>query len=107
METIKLKYPIEVAGEKITNLNLRRVTVGDLELMNKESDELGKSIRLLSLIGEVAPEDVRKLDAHDFSKASEVVADFWHNCGCVALTDCKAGRGIPLAALGDQAIGVK
>ncbi len=76
METIKLKYPIEVAGEKITNLNLRRVTVGDLELMNREKDELGKSICLLSLIGEVTPDDVRRLDAHDFNQASEVVAGF-------------------------------
>jgi len=76
METITLKYPIEVAGEQITRLNLRRVTVGDLELMNRENDELGKSICLLSLIGEIAPDDVRKLDAHDFNQASAMVADF-------------------------------
>jgi len=76
METIKLKYPIDVAGEQITSLKLRRVTVGDLELMNCEKDELGKSIRLLSLIGEIAPDDVRRLDAHDFNQASEVTASF-------------------------------
>lgn len=76
METITLKYPIDVAGEQITSLNLRRVTVGDLELMNREKDELGKSIRLLSLIGEIAPDDVRRLDAHDFNQASEAVASF-------------------------------
>jgi len=76
MEIIKLKYPIEANGEKIDSLKLRRVTVGDLEVMNKEPDELSKSIRLLSLIGEMAPDDVRKLDAHDFNQASSVVADF-------------------------------
>jgi len=76
MKTIDLKYPIEVDGAPVASLKLRRVTVGDLELMNREKDELAKSIRLLSMIGEIAPDDVRRLDAHDFKQASEVVADF-------------------------------
>jgi len=76
METITLKYPIDVAGEQITSLNLRRVTVGDLEITNREKDELSKSICLISLIGEIAPEHVRMIDASDFNQASAVVESF-------------------------------
>ena len=76
METIELQYPVEVNGERITRLNLRRVTVGDLEIMNREADDLGRAIRLLSLISDLSPEDVRRLDAADFNRASEAVSAF-------------------------------
>ncbi len=76
METIELQYPIEVNGERVARLNLRRVTVGDLEVMNREADDLGKAIRLLSLISDLSPEDVRRLDAADFNRASEAVSAF-------------------------------
>jgi len=76
MKTIELQYPIEVNGERITQLTLRRVTVGDLEIMNRETDDLAKAIRLLSLISELSPDDVRRLDAADFNRISEAVSDF-------------------------------
>lgn len=76
MNQISLQYPINVDGVEVGSLNLRRVTVADLEVMNQEKTELAKSIRLLSLLAEMTPDDIRKLDAADFNNVSEQVADF-------------------------------
>jgi len=75
-ECIELDHPITVTGEKITSLNLRRVTVRDIEIMNMEKSEMAKSIRLLAMISDHAEDDIRNLDVSDFNKASQVVADF-------------------------------
>jgi len=75
-EVVKLQHPITVDGREISELNLRRITVGDLELMDKETTQLGKSIRLVALAAELSPDDVRRLDAADFQMVSERVAGF-------------------------------
>jgi len=75
-ELIELDHPITVNGEKITRLELRRVTVRDIEIMNMEKSEMAKSIRLLAMISDNDEDDIRNLDVSDFNKASQVVADF-------------------------------
>jgi len=76
MTTIHLKYPITSNGIEIKSVTLRRITVGDLEVVSPESSELGKSLKLVSMLGELSPEDVRKIDASDFNKFNEAVSDF-------------------------------
>jgi len=74
--TIELKYPIEVNGAPLSSVAMRRLTVGDLEIANTEKTDLGKSIRTVAMSADLAPDDVRKMDAADFTVLSEMVADF-------------------------------
>jgi hypothetical protein len=75
-ESISLRYPIQIDGVQIKWLPLRRVIVADLEMMNEEKTELAKSIRLVSLVTEMAPDDIRRLDAADFNQISDQVSGF-------------------------------
>jgi len=65
-----------VNGAAVARLSLRRVTVRDLEIISKESSELVKSIQLMAILSDNSEDDIRNLDATDFNKAGEVVADF-------------------------------
>jgi len=76
MKKIKLDYPIEVNGATCSELILRRVTVRDLEIMGQEKTQIAQSITLLSRLTDLAPDDIRNVDAADFDKASEVVEGF-------------------------------
>ena len=74
---VKLQHPIEVDGVRCEALRLRRPLVRDLELMERESSELAKTIALVSHLAEIAPQTVRELDAADFQQLSETVAGFF------------------------------
>ncbi|MBA1446527.1 MAG: phage tail assembly protein [Chromatiales bacterium] len=76
MSEFKLKYPVTVDGEEITSLNLRRVNVLDLEVMEKQQGQLTRSVTLLSQVSERSPDVIRQMDAADFNAASDLVADF-------------------------------
>ena len=75
-ETIELKYPIQSDGKEIKALHLRRVRVLDLEVMEQEKTQLAKSVRLLSQLTDIPPADIKRLDAADFNRASDVVEGF-------------------------------
>ena len=75
-ETIKLKHPIECEGRTLSELTMRRVTVGDLEVMDKEKTDIARAARLTSLVADIPPEAVRNLDAQDFSLVQERLMDF-------------------------------
>jgi hypothetical protein len=75
-ETVELRYPLLVDGAELRVVRLRRITVGDLELVEAERNNLSKSVRLVSLAAELAPDTVRRLDAADFNVLSERVAGF-------------------------------
>ena len=66
-ETIKLKHPIECEGRTVNELTMRRVTVGDLEVMDQEKTDIARAVRLTSLVAALPPEAVRMLDAEDFT----------------------------------------
>lgn len=77
MTEFTLKHPIQGDnGREIKTLTVRRPRVKDIEIMEEESTQLKKSIRLLSLLGEVSPEEVRRLDAADFNHISDEVVGF-------------------------------
>ncbi|MEJ1398773.1 MAG: phage tail assembly protein [Candidatus Sedimenticola sp. (ex Thyasira tokunagai)] len=73
----KLEHPIKSTdGSEISTLKVRRPRVKDIEIMEEETTQLGKSIRLLSLVAAISEDDIRSMDAKDFNTVSEAVAGF-------------------------------
>ena len=58
------------------DLEMREPTVLDLEISNKESTDIGRSVALLSHLLELTPEEVRKLGTRDFARLSNTVTAF-------------------------------
>ena len=76
MTTIKLKHPITVDGREVAQLTLRRPKVRDLERMDKVSGEMAKAVTLAADLAELSPDQVRELDAEDFTAVAEALGDF-------------------------------
>ncbi|USH01055.1 phage tail assembly protein [Grimontia kaedaensis] len=77
METITLDYPIDVEGERIDVITLRRPKARDLKHMETaKGGEIAKSIGLIANLAELPPSAIDDLDASDFQTVSDVVAGF-------------------------------
>ena len=76
MTTITLKHPITVDGREVAKLTLRRPKVRDLERMDKVSGEIAKAVTLVADLAELSPDQVRELDAEDFTAVAEALGDF-------------------------------
>ena len=76
MTTITLKHPITVDGREVAVLTLRRPKVRDLERMDKVSGEIAKAVTLVADLAELSPDQVRELDAEDFTAVAEALGDF-------------------------------
>lgn len=76
MKTVKLKFPIESAGQKISELKLRRPKAADLEVMDTAIGEISKTILLIANLTERSPEEIRLLDAADYMTIQEEVQGF-------------------------------
>jgi len=76
-ESIKLKYPIDVAGEQITSLNLRRPKVRDMMAADKASgSEAEKEVSLFANLCEVSPDAIMELDGKDYQQLQETYSGF-------------------------------
>ena len=76
MTTIHLKHPIMVDGAEAAELNLRRVKVRDLERMDKVAGPIAKTVALIADLAELTPDQVREVDAEDFTAIEAAVTDF-------------------------------
>lgn len=76
MTKIKLKHPITADGVELKEITLRRPKVRDLERMDKVSGEIAKAVTLVADLAELSPDQVRELDAEDFTAVAEVLGDF-------------------------------
>ena len=76
MTSIKLKHPIIADGVEVTELALRRPKVRDLERMDKVAGEIAKAVTLTADLAELTPDQVRELDAEDFTAVAEQLGDF-------------------------------
>ncbi len=74
--TIKLKYPVTVDGAEISQITLRRPKIRDLESMDKVAGEMKKVVMLIASLAEMAPDQVRELDAEDLGSIAETLGDF-------------------------------
>ena len=81
MTSIKLKHPIIADGREVIELALRRPRVRDLERMDKVTGEMAKVVAMVADLAELSPDQVRDLDAEDFSAVAEALGDFLGDAG--------------------------
>lgn len=72
----KLRYPVNVGGEEIANLSLRRPKTRDMIRANKVKDDLEKVSSMICDLAEVTPAVVNELDAADFAAVGEMIGNF-------------------------------
>lgn len=76
--TITLKYPVEYQGRKITELQMRRATAGDMQLANKQGkDEFEREINLFASLTETEPAALKLLDLADYKEIQKTFEDFF------------------------------
>ncbi len=83
MEIIELKYPVELTGEIINRLHMRRSKIKDRLLvakMKNSSDE-EKEIRLFANLCEVSPTIIEELDESDYANLQKTYLDFFKSEG--------------------------
>jgi hypothetical protein len=69
MTTIELDYPINVSGEEVKQLNMRRAKARDLKKAQSAApDQASQELHLFALLTDVNPEDLEELDMKDYSK---------------------------------------
>ncbi|WP_027710196.1 phage tail assembly protein [Zooshikella ganghwensis] len=75
-ELITLDYPINVNGEVITEIKLRRPTVKDMKNIDKQGGtELEQAIAMMANLSGLSQQAIEHIDGADFTKISEVIAD--------------------------------
>ena len=83
METITLKYPLEVEGQSYNNLAMRRSKIKDrlvIAKMKNVSDE-EKEIRLFANLCEVEPKVIEELDEADYANLQKTYLGFFNSEG--------------------------
>ncbi len=83
MESITLKYPVDVAGQSYDKLSMRRSKIRDrliVAKMKNVSDE-EKEIRLFANLCEVEPKVIEELDEADYSNLQKVYLGFFNSEG--------------------------
>lgn len=73
---VQLKHAVAVTGDTVSEITLRRPTVKDLMVFDREKGEVGKMAALIGALAAWPPSSVQALDAEDFVAISEVVSGF-------------------------------
>lgn len=73
---VELSRPIEANGETLYKLTLREPCVKDLKSMDGIDGDIAKAVALAAQLARVPPSAIDGMNAKDFAKLSEVVADF-------------------------------
>ncbi|WP_319568386.1 phage tail assembly protein [Cohaesibacter marisflavi] len=69
--TIDLVYPVTVGGRTISQLNFRRMKVGDTLVAEDETDEQKAGIALFARLAGVDPVVIEELDLDDFEQITK------------------------------------
>jgi hypothetical protein len=74
---ITLDYPVEMKGETVTELSIRRVKVRDQVVAAKAGGtNQDKEVRLFANLCEVSPQVIEELDMVDYRKVQEIYDGF-------------------------------
>lgn len=78
-ERFTLKHPVDVEGETVETVSLRRPKVRDMRAIEEAKDEgeIGQTIALIAAITGLKPEIIEEFDAEDYVALSERIADFF------------------------------
>jgi len=76
-ERIKLNFPIEHDGVPISDIALRRPTVGDhLAAQKAAGTDAEREIRLVANLAELPPPAIHRLDMQDYARVQKVLSGF-------------------------------
>ncbi len=74
---VPLKYPVETSdGQKLSFLQLSRLSAGQLEQVSTETNRVTKSIMMLAFSTHQSAATIRLLDAADFEEASSRLVEY-------------------------------
>lgn len=74
---IPLDFPVEINGQSVSKLAMRRPKVADVRTAEAyKGGEADKEILLFANLCDIAPKDIEKLDYADYGKLQEAFRDF-------------------------------
>ncbi len=73
---VKLAHPIMDSGEELTVLKMRRPKARDLMVMDGHEGNIARTVALIAQLSDRPDDVIFELEAVDFNKASDLVADF-------------------------------
>ena len=71
-----LLRPLETTAGKRDALEMREPTVLDLEVANRQKEDMARTIALVSALTETSPDEVRSMGTRDFARLAGAVAVF-------------------------------
>lgn len=76
-ETITLAYPIEVDGQTLTTITLRRPKTRDIRAMDaRKGTPMDKTLWMLASLTGLTPEQIDEIDTADLNTLAEKIAGF-------------------------------
>ncbi|MCP4103428.1 MAG: phage tail assembly protein [Lentisphaerae bacterium] len=77
MEKLTLDYPLDINGQTVLELDIRRPMVGDYLAMDKTTgSDAEKELKLMASLCQQSPEDLMNLDMGDYLKLQEKLKSF-------------------------------
>ncbi|MBU2714223.1 phage tail assembly protein [Zooshikella harenae] len=71
-----LEYPINVNGEVVSEIKLRRPTVKDMKNTEKQGGgDFEQAIALIASLSGISQQDIENIDGADFKKINNLVVD--------------------------------
>lgn len=76
-KTITLKHPVQLPDRQLTEVTMRRMTVGDLmDCPIRDAGDFGGEIKLVARLTGLSVEDVRAIDAADYTDVQKTLLFF-------------------------------
>ena len=75
-DTYKLQYPIEVGGEKLDTVTIRRPKRGDYRRIAKVKDQGEAADKLMCDLCELTPDQIAELDMVDYDAIGALIEGF-------------------------------
>jgi hypothetical protein len=80
--TVKLEYPVQLADRVLTEVTMRRPTVGDvMDNPLKGVEDVRGEVKLLSVVCGLNQEDMRMLDFADYTRLQQQFLFFRGDAG--------------------------
>ena len=78
MEKIELDFPLDIAGAKISVVQMRRPKVSDMIAADKlgKKNDMETTVQLFALLTQQDPEVIREMDFKDFTKLKVAFENF-------------------------------
>lgn len=84
IKPLEVEFPVEFglsssiksSGAELESLSLREPTVADLEIAEKQDSGLDRMLRMLSLLADASPDDLRALGTRDYARLQDLVGSF-------------------------------